>query len=115
MRQTPTEPLDDRLTSLLSTEQRLEARSLEAERSAKALVEAARQTLGRAQADAMAELELEAAAEERAALDAHTRALEAIETERTAALTRLGATAPSLIDELCSLVLARLLEPGGGP
>jgi len=53
--------------------------------------------------------------EERAALEAHTRALEAIETERTAALTRLGATSDSLIDELCSLVLARLLEPGGGP
>ena len=115
MRQKPTEPLDDRLTSLLSTEQRLEAKSLDAERSAKALVEAARQTLGRAQAEALAELEAEAATEERAALEAHTRALEAIETERTAALTRLGATSDSLIDELCSLVLARLLEPGGGP
>ncbi len=115
MRQTPTAPLDDRLTSLLSTEQRLEAKSLEAERSAKAQIEAARQSLERAQTEAMAELEAEAAAEERAALEAHAQALQAIEAERAAALTRLGATSPALIDELCSLVLARLLEPGGGP
>lgn len=115
---TPATPIDERLASLLETEQRLEARLREAEVAAAARLKTAREALLHAEEEALAALDEQVAKEEQEDAAAHEAALRAIEAERNAALTRLGSVTDDEIDRLARKVLARIIAhdgKGGAP
>ncbi len=110
--------IDERLTTLLAIEQRLEARFREAEAEGQAQVDRARVALQQARDGGLRAVEALAAAEARAETTAHEVALRAIEAERNDALTKLSAITDAEVDRLARKALTRILEPrraqGGG-
>ncbi len=109
------EHTDERLEQLLAVEQRLEARLRQAEDDARQQVEDARSHAQHNGERQRAELESQGAAEERADLEAHARALAQIEQAGAAKVAALEAVDAGRIDVLARLVLRRLLEPEEGP
>lgn len=111
---TPAEPIDERLQSLLATEQRLEARLREAEVAAAARLQAARHALTNAEHEALSSLDELLREEERVDQAAHEAALRSIEEERAAALEQLTRVDDAALERLAKKVLARITE-GGEP
>jgi hypothetical protein len=107
-------PLDTRLTTLLEIEQRLEAEFREAERVARAQVEAAHEALRQARDAGLRAAEAAWTEEVRADTEVHQATLRGIEAERVAGLEALRASGDADLDALAGQVLARLLEPTGG-
>lgn len=106
-------PVDERLTTLLEIEQRLEARFKEAETEARTRVEVARAAVERARQAGLEELEAQAAAEARDDAAAHELALRRVEEERNAALTRLTTVSDEQVDALARRAVARAVGDGG--
>ncbi|MFZ5439954.1 MAG: hypothetical protein ACOZQL_08085 [Myxococcota bacterium] len=112
--QAPAQQVDERLTTLLAIEQRLESRFKEAEVEARARVEAARAEVERAREAGLREVEAQAAEEARADTVAHELALQRLEAERNAALTTLAAVQGERLDELARRAVARAVGGGTG-
>ncbi|MBL8917659.1 MAG: hypothetical protein JNJ54_02270 [Myxococcaceae bacterium] len=109
---TPATPIDERLASLLETEQRLEARQREAEVAAISRLKTAREALLHAEEEALQALDEQVATEEQEDAAVHEAALRAIEAERNAALTRLTGVSDDEVDRLARRVLKQITEHG---
>lgn len=113
--QPPPERIDERLTALLETEQRLETRFREAESVCRGRLEAAHAEVARAKDAALAAVGTAALEEERSDLAAHDAALRAVTEEHVGWLAKLSAVSDDEIDRLARKALARALATGGAP
>ena len=109
------ERIDDRLTALLETEQRLEAKHREAESTSLRKLEAARAEVSRAKEAALAAVGATALEEELLDLAAHDAALRAVTEEHVGWLAKLSAVSDEQIDRLARKALARAFSTGGAP
>ena len=103
------EQIDERLTTLLQIEQRLEAQLKQAEFDGRAQVAAARVALDRARADGLLAVEALAAEELRVDTAAHEASLGVIEVERRAALEALSTPTAQHLERLARKALARAI------
>jgi CHASE3 domain sensor protein len=109
------DPIDDRLAALLETEQRLEARSRDAESACRAKLEAAQGLVLQAREAGLEALEAAANAEARGDAAAHEAALRAIAEERSGWLAKLSTISDEQLDRLARKALERALATGGAP
>jgi len=102
-------PTDDGLEGLLQVERRLDALVQEAERRARARVDAAREAARRDEKERGDGVEAMARAEEAAELERHAEQLRQIAADGVARVGRLSAVAGSVVEQLALRAVAAVL------